>query len=169
MKFIKQSSIDNLIDETLTLLLEPLTKKKGVHYFCFSPLRAKRNSFFMCACCKNFFMTTQGFRWKLRAVHHEKIPNDELLWSCRVAEITGIVLEYEEQSEDAKKIHDEILSMKRSFNFALINTKNSTAYKQMIGQNKWCSLIAVSLRDIARIYDWLCSWWKKLCFYSTNQ
>jgi hypothetical protein len=21
-------------------------------------------------------------------------------------------------------------------------------------------------RDIARIYDWLCSWWKKLCFYS---
>jgi hypothetical protein len=59
MKFIKQSSIDNLIDETLTLLLEPLTKKKGVHYFCFSPLRAKRNSFFMCACCKNFFMTTQ--------------------------------------------------------------------------------------------------------------
>jgi hypothetical protein len=55
----------------------------------------------------------------------------------KVAEITGIVLEYEEQSEDAKKIHDEILSMKRSFNFALINTKrNSTAYKQMIGQNK---------------------------------
>jgi hypothetical protein len=46
----------------------------------------------------------------------------------KVAEITGIVLEYEEQSEDAKKIHDEILSMKRSFNFALINTKrNSTA------------------------------------------
>jgi hypothetical protein len=41
----------------------------------------------------------------------------------KVAEITGIVLEYEEQSEDAKKIHDEILSMKRSFNFALINTK----------------------------------------------
>jgi hypothetical protein len=42
--------------------------------------------------------------------------------------ITGIVLEYEEQSEDAKKIHDEILSMKRSFNFALINTKfNNTS------------------------------------------
>jgi hypothetical protein len=47
---------------------------------------------------------------------------------------TGIVLEYEEQSEDAKKIHDEILSMKRSFNFALINQRNSTAYKQMIGK-----------------------------------
>jgi hypothetical protein len=53
--------------------------------------------------------------------------------SRKVAEITGIVLEYEEQSEDAKKIHDEILSMKRSFNFALINTKEIQQHKQMIG------------------------------------
>jgi hypothetical protein len=36
-------------------------KKKGVHYF-FSPLRAKRNSFFMCACCKElFYDNSAGF------------------------------------------------------------------------------------------------------------
>jgi DNA primase len=74
----------------------------------------------------------------------------------KVAEITGIVLEYEEQSEDAKKIHDEILSMKRSFNFALINTKEIQQptddwAKQMMLTDRGFS------RDIARIYDWLCS------------
>jgi hypothetical protein len=53
----------------------------------------------------------------------------------KVAE-TGIVLEYEEQRRCRKKIHDEILSMKRSFNFALINTKEIQHMKQMIEQNK---------------------------------
>jgi hypothetical protein len=58
MKFIKQSSIDNLIDEARIDVVIGATeelKKKGVHYFCFSLLWAKRNSFFVCACCKNFY------------------------------------------------------------------------------------------------------------------
>jgi 4'-phosphopantetheinyl transferase EntD len=79
---------------------------------------------------------TQRVWWELRAVHHEKNTTMNFFEAVeKVAEI-GIVLEYEEQSEDAKKIHDEILSMKRSFNFALINTKEIQQHKQMIGQNK---------------------------------
>jgi hypothetical protein len=40
MKFIKQSSIDNLIDEARidVVIGHWRVKKKGVHYFCFSPL-----------------------------------------------------------------------------------------------------------------------------------
>jgi hypothetical protein len=54
-----------------------------------------------------------------------KKTNDELLWSCQwKVEITGIVLEItKSKSEDAKKIHDEMLSMKRSFNIAWLVSK----------------------------------------------
>jgi hypothetical protein len=58
MKFIKQSSIDNLIDEARIDVVgatEEL-KKKGVHYFCFL-LYGEKELLLMCACCKNFFMT----------------------------------------------------------------------------------------------------------------
>jgi hypothetical protein len=80
MKFIKQSSIDNLIDEARIDVVIGATevKKERCSLFLLLSLRA-RNSFFMCACCKELFYDNSGFWWKLRAVHHEKIPNDELL------------------------------------------------------------------------------------------
>jgi hypothetical protein len=51
MKFIKQSSIDNLIDEARIDVVIGATeelKKKGVHYFCFSLLGEKE--LLLCVC-----------------------------------------------------------------------------------------------------------------------
>jgi hypothetical protein len=58
MKFIKQSSIDNLIDEARIDVVIGATeelKRKVFTISAFLLLRAKRNSFFMCACCKELF------------------------------------------------------------------------------------------------------------------
>jgi hypothetical protein len=56
--------------------LEPIEEKKRKVFTISASLllRAKRNSFFMRACCKELFMITQLVWWKLRAVHHEKYP-----------------------------------------------------------------------------------------------
>jgi hypothetical protein len=75
-------------------------------------------------------MITQRVWWNSVQFIMKKYPTMNFFEAVERCRNSGIVLEYEEQSEDAKKIHDEILSMKRSFNFALINTKrNSTAYR----------------------------------------
>jgi hypothetical protein len=61
MKFIKQSSIDNLIDETHWRCYGATeAKKKGVHYFCFSLLL--KELLLCCACCKElFYDNSAGF------------------------------------------------------------------------------------------------------------
>jgi hypothetical protein len=57
MKFIKQSSIDNLIDEARIDVVIGATeelKKKGVHYFFLSFTGEKE--LLLCACCKELFL-----------------------------------------------------------------------------------------------------------------
>jgi hypothetical protein len=72
MKFIKQSSIDNLIDEARIDVVIGATeelKKKGVTISAL--LYGRKGTPSLCACCKELFMTTQRVWWELRAVHHE--------------------------------------------------------------------------------------------------
>lgn len=117
MKFIKQSSIDNLIDEVRILEIIKTSedlKKKGVNYFCKSPFTDDKSPSFCVSEVKNTFYDYSGgfggnaisFLMKRHTIgYYEAIE--------KAASICGIVLEYEEQSEDAKKIQDEMLTMKR--------------------------------------------------------
>jgi hypothetical protein len=75
MKFIKQSSIDNLIDEARIDVVIGATEelKERCSLFLLLLYGRKRNSF-MCACCKELFYDNSAFWWELRAVHHEKYP-----------------------------------------------------------------------------------------------
>jgi len=123
MKFIKQSSIDNLIDEARIDIVIGATetiKKKGIHYFCFSPFTGETGTPSLCIhVVKNFFYdNSAGFGGNSVQFIMKKYPSMNFFEAVeKVAEITGIILEYEEQSEDAKKIHDEILSMKKIVQF----------------------------------------------------
>jgi hypothetical protein len=168
MKFIKQSSIDefNWRSTHCCCYCNQLKKKKGVHYFAFSFYGRKGTPSFVHV-VKTFFMITQRVSVETPCSSSWKIPTMNFFEAVeKVAEITGI-LESKSKAKMQKTwrniVHEKIVQFCSDQ-----YQRNSKAYKRMIGQNKWCSLIAVQ-RDIARIYDWLCSWWKKLCFYSTNQ
>jgi hypothetical protein len=70
MKFIKQSSIDNLIDEARIDVVIGATeelKKKGSLFLL---LPGEKGTPSLCACCKELFLITQLV--ENRAVHHEK-------------------------------------------------------------------------------------------------
>lgn len=123
MKFIKQSSIDNLIDEARIDVVIGATetlKKKGIHQFCFSPFTGEKGTPSLCVhTVKNFFYdNSAGFGGNSIQFVMKKHPSMNFFEAVEhVAGLTGIILEYEEQSEDAKKIHDEILSMKKIVQF----------------------------------------------------
>jgi DNA primase len=123
MKFIKQSSIDNLIDEAridVVVGASETLKKKGIHQFCFSPFTGEKGTPSLCCnTIKNFFYdNSAGFGGNTIQFIMKKYPSMNFFEAVEhVAGLTGIVLEYEEQSEDAKKIHDEIFSMKNIVQF----------------------------------------------------
>ena len=104
MKFIKQSSIDNLIDEARIDIVIGATeelKKKGVHYFCFSPFTGEKGTPSLCVhVVKNFFYdNSAGFGGNTVQFIMKKYPTMNFFEAVeKVAEITGIILEYEEQS-----------------------------------------------------------------------
>ena len=117
MKFIKQSSIDNLIDEVRIVDVIKTSedlKKKGVNWFCNSPFTSEKSASFCVSEVKNTFYDYSGgfggnaisFLMKRHTINYYEAIE-------KAASICGIVLEYEEQSEDAKKIQDEGLQMKR--------------------------------------------------------
>jgi DNA primase len=123
MKFIKQSSIENLIDEARIDVVIGATetiKKKGMHYFCYSPFSGEKGTPSLCLnVVKNFFYdNSAGFGGNSVQFIMKKHSSMNFFEAVEhIAGLTGIVLEYEEQSEDAKKIHDEILSMKKIVQF----------------------------------------------------
>jgi hypothetical protein len=58
MKFIKQSSIDNLIDEAridVVIGATEVKKKKGVHYFCFLSFTGEKELLLCVHVVKNFY------------------------------------------------------------------------------------------------------------------
>lgn len=117
MKFIKQSSIDNLVDEVRILDVIKTSedlKKKGVNWFCNSPFTSEKSASFCVSEVKNtFYDYSAGFGGNAISFLMKRHTINYYEAIEKAASICGIVLEYEEQSEDAKKIQDEALQMKR--------------------------------------------------------
>jgi DNA primase len=152
MKFIKQSSIDNLIDEARIDVVIGATetlKKKGIHQFCFSPFTGEKGTPSLCVhTVKNFFYdNSAGFGGNSIQFVMKKHPSMNFFEAVEhVAGLTGIVLEYEQQSEDAKKIHDEILSMKQIVQFC--SDKYQKAFNSLTADD-WAKQMMITERGFS--------------------
>lgn len=123
MKFIKQSSIDRVLDEASVLDVISKTedvKKKGANYFCNSPFTNEKSASLAINPVKNFFKDfSSGFGGNAISFlmkRHSGISFFEAIE--KAAEICGIQLEYEERSEDQKRMDDEDQAMKKLVAFA---------------------------------------------------
>ena len=121
MRFIKQSSIDNLLDEAniydVVAASETLVKK-GTHHFCKSPFTVD-NTPSLCVnkVKNNFFDYSGGFGGNAVSFLMKRHSINFFEAIEKAAEICGIPLEYEEQSEDLKKLQDEVQIMKKLVSF----------------------------------------------------
>lgn len=117
MKFLKQSSIDRVLEDAKiydVVAHSEKLQKKGVHYFCFSPFTNETGTpSLQVNVVDNYFKDWSGglggspVRFLMN--RHNLGFIDAVI---KAAEICGIVLEYEEQSEDGKRIHDEMQALK---------------------------------------------------------
>lgn len=137
MKFIKQSSIDSVLEDAriydVVKASEDL-KQKGANWFCLSPfVQEKSPSFCVNPVKNNFFDYAGGFGGNpitfLRKKHN--ISFFEAIEMA--AKICNLVLEYEEQSEDAMRMHDEEQSMKQFVEFA--SEQYQMAYNKLDDQS----------------------------------
>ncbi|MEO8532828.1 MAG: DNA primase [Flavobacterium sp.] len=122
MRFIKQSSIDNVLDEAdieKVIGSSETLVKKGVHDFCKSPFNDHDKTPSLCVNkVKNtFFDYSSGFGGNAVKFLMKRFSINFFEAIEKAAEICGIVLQYEEQSEDLKRIQDEILVMKKLVDF----------------------------------------------------
>lgn len=129
MKFIKQSSIDTVIDEaridTVFENTESLVRK-GSSLFCLSPFVTEKSPSCHVNTIKNvFFDYAAGFGGNAVSFIMKKHTIGYFEAIEKSAAICNIVLEYEEQSEDQKKINDEFLSMKKLVDFASEKYQNA--------------------------------------------
>lgn len=121
MRFIKQSSIDTVLDEaniqTVIGASEQLVRK-GTHDFCKSPFTEDKTPSLCVKRVKNtFYDYSAGFGGNAISFLQKRFSINFFEAIEKAAELCGIVLEYEEQSEDAKKLQDEVLVMKKLVNF----------------------------------------------------
>jgi DNA primase len=118
MKFIKQSSIDTVLQEasiyTVISDTEDL-KKKGANWFCLSPFSGETGtaSFCVSESKNNFFDYSSGFGGNAVSFLMKRHNLGFFEAISKAAELCNIVLDHEEQSEDAKRMQDEMQSMKR--------------------------------------------------------
>jgi len=124
MKFIKKISIDNVLDEAriydVVYNSQQDLKKKGTHFFCLSPFSGETGtpSFCVNTVKNNYFDYSSGFGGNAINFLMRRYNCGFFEAIERAASICNIVLEYEEQSEDMKKLNDEFLAMKSLVEFA---------------------------------------------------
>lgn len=125
MRFIKQSSIDAVLEDAniydVVSNSETLVKKGSV-WFCKSPFTTSDDSPSFCVNTvkNNFFDYSQSFGGNAVSFlmkRHNLSFFDAII---QAAEICKIMIEYEEQSEDAKRMFDEDQQMKKLVEFAAI-------------------------------------------------
>lgn len=117
MKFIKQESIRLVLDEARiydVVSASETLKKQGTHYFCLSPFSGESGtpSFCVNTVKNNFFDYSSGFGGNAVSFlmkRHSLQFHDAII---KAAEICGIVIDYEEQSEDAKRLYTEFETYK---------------------------------------------------------
>lgn len=121
MRFIKQSSIDNVLDEANIFDVVNASEeliKKGTHHFCKSPFTDDKTPSFQVNKVKNrFFDYSAGFGGNAVSFLMKRHSINFFEAIEKAAEICGIVLDYEEQSEDLKKLQNEVQTMKKLVSF----------------------------------------------------
>lgn len=122
MKFLKQSSIDTVIEEARIKDVvgdsENLVQK-GAHWFCLSPFNNEKSPSLCVHVVKNFFYdNSAGFGGNAITFLMKRFGISFFEAVEKAAAICGINLEYEEQSEDLKRMVEEETAMKRVVAFA---------------------------------------------------
>ncbi len=119
MKFIKQESIDEVLsdaqvlDAVISTEGSAAVKPKGVYYFCCSPFTKETTPSFCIKKVENiFFDYSSGFGGNAVSFLMKRLNISFFEAVTKAAEASNIVLKYEDQSEDQKRIYDEILAMK---------------------------------------------------------
>jgi DNA primase len=123
MRFIKQSSIDNVLDEARVydvVNISEKLKKSGIHYFCLSPFVSEKTPSFCVNVVKNYWYdNAAGYGGNAVQFLMRKHPGIGYFAAIEMtAQICNITLEFEDQSEDQKKLYDEQLAMKALVDFA---------------------------------------------------
>lgn len=116
MKFIKQSSIDTVLEEATIYEVVSASedlKKKGAYWFCKSPFTSEKSASFCVNPVKNtFFDYSAGFGGNAVSFLRKRFSITFFEAIERAAALCNILLEFEEMSEDAKRLHDEEQAMK---------------------------------------------------------
>ncbi|MEZ0182625.1 DNA primase [Flavobacterium oncorhynchi] len=152
MRFITQSSIDNVLDEADILKIVSASEtmeKKGVHDFCRSPFNDKDKTPSLCVNkVKNrFFDYSEGFGGNAVSFLMKRHSINFFEAIEKAAEICGIILQYEEQSPDAKRMQDEILVMKKLVNFM---TEEFQKQFHKLEDNSWAKELIISERKFSK-------------------
>lgn len=125
MKFIKKSSVDEVLEDAriydvvADCVGKDNLKHKGANYFCCSPWTNEKTPSLCVKPANNYFFdNSAGFGGNAVQflMKHDNISFYEAIE--RAAAICGITLQYEEQSEDLKRILDEENEMKKVVQFA---------------------------------------------------
>ncbi|UOX35287.1 DNA primase [Flavobacterium sediminilitoris] len=149
MKFIKQSSIDTVLDEALVYDVVSATeilKKQGANFFCLSPFTSENTPSFAVNPVKNYFYdNSAGFGGNAITFLMKKYPSISFFEAIeKAAEICGITLEYEERSADQKRLDDEDQAMKKFVEFA--NKEYQKAFKNL-ADDSWAKTMIFKERN----------------------
>lgn len=117
MKFITQHSIDTVLEDARIydcVAHSEELKKKGTHWFCLSPFSGEKGTPSLCvnSVKNNFYDYSAGFGGSAITFLMKRHTLGFIEAIIKAAEICGIILDYEEQSEDGKRLHDEMLRLK---------------------------------------------------------
>lgn len=123
MKFIKQTSIDAVLEDAQVfdcVAASEELKQKGTHWFCKSPFKTddKTPSFCVNKQKNTFYDYSAGFGGNAISFLRKRHNLSFFEAIERAAEICKIHIEYEEQSEDGKRLHDEEQKLKSIVEFA---------------------------------------------------
>lgn len=151
MKFIKQDSITNVLEEAriydVVAAFEDL-KKKGTHHFCMSPFSGEKGtpSFCVNSVKNSYYDYSSGFGGNAVNFLMKKLSIGFFDAIEKAAAICNITLEYEEQSEDAKKINDEFQSMKKLVDFAA--EKYQVSFHKLPAEH-WAKELMIQQREFS--------------------
>lgn len=152
MKFIKQSSIDAVIEDADIYKVISSTEeliKKGTHDFCRSPFNSHDKTPSLCVNkVKNtFFDYSSGFGGNAITFLIKRHSINFFEAIEKAASICGIVLQYEEQSDDLKRLQDETQVMKKLVNF--MNEEYQKKFHNVEG-NEWPRTLMLEERKFTR-------------------
>lgn len=139
MKFIKKQSIEEVLDQATALEVIKHTEevvKKGANYFCHSPFTKEKNASMAINPVKNFWKDfSSGYGGNAISFLMKKNPSMTFFEAIEMAaSICGITLEFEERSDDQKRMDDESESLKNLVEFANVKYQQQL---NSLGKDSW--------------------------------